>query len=292
MNWDIWGIMLGFIGSAIIAGLLVYLTLRWQRSRKELSYRVEMNTSRVNEELDAIDAGVRARSLKEAHEGFALFAEAMGLFHNLILSYTHFSVKTSDEGRRAALGAHRLLMIDAFNSLRAAYKLLIDGYYAQVSLLLRRVVECILRMWFFVEFPEEALLYWENSDAWRERYPSEASLRKKLTQHEEVDWLRERYHMLSHLAHASAKAIIPQVASVEEKQVVGVISGAFNQTWLRVFQSQLVEVAGVVLHASAEPTYALLREHEPTWLEDFDKFKLAASKFVKETKAEVERQGE
>jgi len=258
----------------------------------EFRWLSELDTSRINEELDAIDEGVRARSLKEAHEGFALFAEAMGLFHNLILFYTHVSGKTSDEGRRAALGAHRLLMIDAFNSLRAAYKLLIDGYYAQVSLLLRRVVECILRMWFFVEFPEEALLYWENSDAWRKRYWSEESLRKKLAQHEQVDWLRKRYHMLSDLAHASAPAIIPQVDSTEEKQVVGVISGAFDQTWLRVFQSQLVEVAGIVLYASAEPTYALLQEHLPTWLDSFEKFKLDASKFVRDTKAWVGRQGE
>lgn len=262
-----------------------------------------MNTSRVNEELDAIDEGVRARSLKEAHEGFALFNEAMGLFYNLILSYTHVSVKTSDEGRRAALGTHRLLMIDAFNSLRAAYKLLIDGYYAQVSLLLRRVVECALRMYFFTKFPDEALLYWENSDAWHKRYRTEAPLRQRLDEfddmRETVDMLRGRYRTLSDLAHASAKAIIPQVDSTQKKkkgatkrQVVGVISGAFDQTWLRVFQSQLVEVAGVVLHASAEPAFALLQEHQPTWLEDFDKFKLAASKFVRETKAWVERQGE
>lgn len=262
-----------------------------------------MNTSRINEELDADDERIRGLSRTEAPEGFALFNEAMGLFYNLILSYTHVSVKTSDEGRRAALGAHRLLMIDAFNSLRAAYKLLIDGYYAQVSLLLRRVVECALRMYFFTKFPDEALLYWENSDAWHKRYRTEAPLRQRLEEfddmRETVDMLRGRYRTLSDLAHATARALALQVISTQKKQkgatkrhVVGVISGAFDQTWLRVFQSQLVEVAGVVLYASAEPTYALLQEHEPTWLDSLEKFKLAAGKFVRETKAWVERQGE
>ena len=41
MDWDIWGIIIGLIGSGFIGGLLVYLTIRWQRQRKEISYKIE-----------------------------------------------------------------------------------------------------------------------------------------------------------------------------------------------------------------------------------------------------------
>jgi len=262
----------------------------------------ELNTSRINEELDADDERVRGRSRAEAREGFALFNEAMGLFSKLMLFYEHVYIRTSEEGERAALEGHHLLMIDAFNSLRAAYKLLLDGYYAQVSLLLRRVIECVLRMYFFKKFPDEALLYWENSDAWRKKYRTEEPLRQRLKEFDDirelVDGLRERYHTLSDLAHATAKGIVIQVISTQKKkkgamkrQVVAA-GGHFNLTWLLMFQIHLVEAVGVVLHASAEPTYALLQEHEPTWLDDLEKFKLAANKFVSETKAVVRRQGE
>jgi len=265
----------------------------------ESRWLFELNTSRINEELDADDEGVRRRSRAEAPEGFALFNDAIGLFSKLLLFYEDVSIKTSEEGRLAALEAHHLLMIDAFNSLRAAYKVLLDGYYAQVSLLLRRVIECTLRMYFFRKFPDEALLYLENPDAWYRKYKTEERLRKKLQEFDDirelVDGLRGRYHTLSDLAHATARAITLQVISTQKnkrdatKQHVAAAGGYFEPTWLRMFQSHLVEEAGIVLHASAEPIYALLREHEPTWLESFEQFKLAAGKFVRETKAWVER---
>lgn len=259
----------------------------------ESRWLFELNTSRINDELDADDERVRGRSRAKAPEGFALFSEAMGLFSKLMLFYEHVSIESSEEGRLAALEAHHLLMIDAFNSLRAAYKVLLDGYYAQVSLLLRRVIECTLRMYFFEKFPDEALLYWENPDEWRKRYSTEERLRKRLEKFDDmselVDMLRGRYHTLSDLAHATARAITPQVISTKKKkkeatkQHVAAVGGHFNHTWLRMFQSQLVEDAGIVLHASAELTYALLKEYEPTWLESFEKFKLAAGNFVRET---------
>lgn len=267
----------------------------------ETRWLSELSTSRINEELDADDEGVRRRSRVEAPEGFALFNEAMGLFSKLMLFYEHIYVRTSEEGELAS-EAHYLLMVDAFNSLRAAYKVLLDGYYAQVSLLLRRVIECILRMYFFRKFPDEALLYWQNSDAWRKKYWKEERLRERLKEFEDirelVNELRERYHTLSDLAHATAKGIVIQVISTQKKkkgtmkQQLVAAGGHFNLTWLLIFQIRLVEAAGVVLHASAEPTYALLQEHEPTWLDDLEKFKLAANKFVSETKAAVGRQGE
>ena len=268
----------------------------------ETRWLFELSTSRINEELDADDEGVRGRSHTAAPEGFALFNEAMGLFSKLMLFYQHVSIKSSEEGRLAAMEAHYLLMIDSFNSLRAAYKVLLDGYYAQVSLLLRRVIECVLRMYFFSRFPDEALLYWENSDAWRKKYWKEESLRKKLERFDDlrefVGGLRERYHTLSDLAHATAKGIVIQVISTKKKKKGAMkrqfvaAGGHFNLTWLLVFQIRLVEAAGVVLHASAEPTYALLQQHEPTWLDDFEKFKLAADKFFRQTKAAVGRKGE
>jgi len=268
----------------------------------EFRWLSELDTSRINEELDADDEHIRERSHAEAPEGFALFNEAMGLLSKLMLFYQHVSFKSSEEGRLAALEAHHLLIIDAFNSLRAAYKVLLDGYYAQVSLLLRRVIECALRMYFFRKFPDEALLYLGNPDDWYAKYRTEERLRGKLKgfddMHETVDMLRERYHMLSKLAHATARAISLQVISTQKmkkgrtKQHVVAAGGVFDPAWLRAFQRHLVEEAGIVLSASAEPTYVLLKEHQPTWLESLEKFKLAASKFVKETKAEVERQGE
>ena len=268
----------------------------------ESRWLFEVNASRINEELDVDDERIRGRSRAEAPEGFALFNEAMGLFSKLLLFYEDISIKTSEEGRLAALEGHHLLMIDAFNSLRAAYKVLLDGYYAQVSLLLRRVIECTLRMYFFGKFPDEALLYLENPDAWYRKYNTEERLRKKLHEfndiRELVDVLRRRYHTLSDLAHATARAITLQVISTQKKkkdatkQHVVAAGGYFDPTWLRIFQSHLVEEAGVVLQASAEPTYTLLQEHEPTWLESFEQFKLVAGKFVRETKAWVERQGE
>ena len=270
-------------------------------ARNESRWLFELNTSSINEELDADDEHIRRRSRAEAPEGFALFNEAMGLFSKLMLFYEHIYVRTSEEGELAS-EAHYLLMVDAFNSLRAAYKVLLDGYYAQVSLLLRRVIECILRMYFFRKFPDQALLYWRNSHAWRRKYPTEESLRRKLERFDDirefVGVLRERYHTLSDLAHATAKGIVIQVISTQKKkkgtmkQQLVATGGYFNHTWLRIFQSLLVEEAGIVLHASAEPIYALLREHEPTWLESFEQFKLAADKFVRETKAWIERQGE
>ncbi|TET40642.1 MAG: hypothetical protein E3J65_00535 [Dehalococcoidia bacterium] len=262
----------------------------------------DMNTSRINEELDADDERIRGLSRTEAPEGFALFNEAMGLFSKLLLFYEHVSIKTSEEGRLAALEAHHLLMIDAFNSLRAAYKVLLDGYYAQVSLLLRRGIECALRMYFFRKFPDEALLYLGNSDAWHNKYRTEEPLRKRLEKFDDmremVDMLRGRYHTLSDLAHTTARALALQVISTQKKQKgatkrhVVAAGGTFDPARLRIFQTHLVEEAGIVLHASTELTYALLQEHEPTWLESLEKFKLAAGKFVKETKAWVERQGE
>jgi len=42
MNLDVWGIIVGFIGSALLGALLTYLILRWQRQRKELVYQVEI----------------------------------------------------------------------------------------------------------------------------------------------------------------------------------------------------------------------------------------------------------
>jgi hypothetical protein len=262
----------------------------------------ELNTSRINEELDAEDEHIRERSHAEAPEGFALFNEAMGLFSKLMLFYEHVSIKSSEEGRLAALEAHHLLMVDSFNSLRAAYKVLIDGYYSQVSLLLRRVIECALRMYFFKKFPDEALLYWKNPDAWYKKYRTEERLRKRLNEFDNmrdlVDMLRERYHTLSDLSHATARAMVLQVISTQKmkkgatKRQIVAAGGTFDPFWLRAFQRHLVEAAGIVLYASAEPTYALLQEHQPTWLDSFEKFKLAASKFVRETKAWVERQGE
>lgn len=267
----------------------------------ESRWLFELNTSRINEELDVEDERVRGRSRAEAPEGFALFNEAMGLLSKLMLFYGHVSFKSSEEGRLAAWEAHHLLTIDAFNSLRAAYKVLLDGYYAQVSLLLRRVIECALRMYFFKKLPHEALLYGKNPDDWYKKYRTEESLRKKLEgfddMHKTVDMLRQRYHTLSDLAHATARAIAIQVISTQKmkkgatKRQIVAAGGAFNSAWLRIFQSHLVEEAGIVLYASAELTYVLLQEHQPTWLDSLEKFKLAASKFVKETKAGVERQG-
>ena len=268
----------------------------------ESRWLFELNTSRINEELDADDERIRGLSRTEAPEGFALFNEAMGLLSELMLFYVHVSFKSSEEGRLAALEAHHLLMIDSFNSLRAAYKVLLDGYYAQVSLLLRRVIECALRMHFFRKFPDEALLYGKTPDDWYKKYRTEESLRKKLEgfedMHETVDMLRRRYHTLSDLSHATARAIALQVISTQKmkkgrtKQDVVAAGGAFDLAWLRIFQSHSVEEAGIILYASAEPTYVLLKEHQPTWLDSLEKFKLAASKFVKDTKAGVEQQGE
>ena len=262
----------------------------------------ELSISHINDELDAEDERVRGRSHAEALEGFALFNEAMGLFSKLMLFYENIHVRTSEERESAAWEAHHLLMIDAFNSLRAAYKVLIDGYYAQVSLLLRRVIECILRMYFFSKFPDQALLYWRNSDAWYKKYRTEERLRKRLQEFDDmrdlVDGLRVRYHTLSDSAHATAKSIVIQVISKQKKkkgtmkrQVVAV-GGYFDPTWLRIFQRHLVDEVGIALRISAEPIYTLLQEHEPTWLDDLEKFKLAANKFVSETKAAVGRQGD
>lgn len=262
----------------------------------------ELNTSRINEELDDDDERVRGLSRTEAPEGFALFNEAMGLFSQLLLFYEHVSLRTSEEGRLAALQAHHLLMIDAFNSLRAAYKVLLDGYYAQVSLSLRRVIECALRMYFFGKFPHEALIYWENPHEWRKRYSTEERLRKRLEKFDDmrelVDMLRGSYHTLSDLAHANARAIALQVISTQKmkkgatKRQIVAAGGNFNPSWLRIFQTHLIELSGIVLQASAEPTYALLQEYEPPWLESFEKFKLAACNFVREMKGWVKRQGE
>lgn len=99
-------------------------------ARNESRWLFELNTSSINEELDADDEHIRRRSRAEAPEGFALFNEAMGLFSKLMFFYEHISIRTSEEGELAALEGHHLIMIDAFNSLRAAHKLLLDGYYA------------------------------------------------------------------------------------------------------------------------------------------------------------------
>lgn len=169
-----------------------------------------------------------------------------------------------------------------------------------MSLLLRRVIECVLRIYLFRKFPDEALLYWENSDAWFKKYRTEERLRERLEEFDDmrelVDGLRERYHTLSDSAHATAKSIVIQVISKQKKkkgtmkrQVVAV-GGYFNPTWLRIFQRHLVDEAGIALRASAEPIYTLLQEHEPMWLESFSKFNLAAVKLFNETKARVKRQ--
>lgn len=42
MNWDVWAIIAGFIGGAIITVIATLLVVKWQRQHKELSYRVEV----------------------------------------------------------------------------------------------------------------------------------------------------------------------------------------------------------------------------------------------------------
>ena len=59
MEWDIWGIIIGLIGSGFIGGLLVYLTIRWQRQRKELSYRVEITPLLTRHRKDTLPPEVQ-----------------------------------------------------------------------------------------------------------------------------------------------------------------------------------------------------------------------------------------
>ena len=42
MDWNVWAIIVGFIGGAIISVIGTLLVVKWQRQRKELSYRIEV----------------------------------------------------------------------------------------------------------------------------------------------------------------------------------------------------------------------------------------------------------
>ena len=42
MDGNAWAIIIGFIGGAIITVIATLLIVRWQRDRKELSYRTEV----------------------------------------------------------------------------------------------------------------------------------------------------------------------------------------------------------------------------------------------------------
>ncbi|MBA7590610.1 hypothetical protein ES708_32737 [subsurface metagenome] len=232
----------------------------------------DIDRTRVNQALDADETRYRQHSLEEAKTELEIFDKEINLFFELILFNEQLPLKVTPEDAKDAMSANVILMTDIFNCLRSAYKLLLDGYYSQLAPLLRRVNECLLRMFFFQAFPDKATLFLSKPKEWRNEYGKEERIRKELKKipelYEITKALQKEYSNFSELTHANMKAMVIHMYPSPKKGMAYLsVGGKLHPTWLHAYARSLIVWTMLGLKVATRPYYDALQKLQPEWLD-------------------------
>ena len=195
----------------------------------------------------------------------SLFDDTMGLFVECI-TIAGGVVHDSD-----AQIAHFTLMARAFNDLRAAYRLLIEGYYAQMFPLLRSSYECSSRMHLFTIKPSFATKWLSGKEI------PDRDIRKEFV--EENIW-KETYSSLSGYTHMNFKtmSLHSYDTSLDEVKVFA-FGGHQNERALKILSSSLIGNATFALAISSKPYYSLMSDD---WAKRFGTLLVALAKLTQD----------
>jgi hypothetical protein len=158
-----------------------------------------------------------------------------------------------------AQNAHIILAIRSFNDLRVGYKLLIEGYYAQVFPLLRSSFECCSRMRSFLKNPHKAARWSSGSEI------PDSEIRKEFD--DKAIW-SEIYSNYSGYTHINFKAMAMHVydTNLDEAETI-FIGGHQNAKLLRMLSTSLINNAVLALAIASTPYKNLLAKQ---WHTKFD----------------------
>lgn len=219
-----------------------------EREERDMLSRAEQASElvggKVNQKLDEQDEVNVKWAREQIGDKLRLFDDAIGLYMEVINS-TNMIVHEAD-----AQIAHRTLAIRAFNDLRAVYKLLCAGYYAQIFPLLRSVMECNSRMWLFLKHPEQAKPWIEGKQIWD----------REVRQHfEDRTIWNELYSELSRATHVN---LVPMAMhaydSARDDVKHFMLGGHQNIRWMRLYAKSLVGISVLTLAIVSKPYDGLL----------------------------------
>lgn len=217
----------------------------------------DLNSASFIEGVENDETRIRMDTLQAAADILALLVESFKLYFEVI--------KLDDkrqEWNTDVRIAHHVLMVDSFNCLLAARTLLTRGYYGQVVLLLRPVLECISRMALFQKDPSKAR-EWLHSG----KQIQDAQVRKQLDS-KLADSLRETFSRYSRLSHMNTDRVVLHAyqASEESPQrllIQHLYVGPFSDSeHFRQWSTNLISTAVIALAFSARPFFELL---DKTW---------------------------
>ena len=198
----------------------------------------------VNRKLDEQDELNIQWARQQVGDKLRLFDNAMELYVKVIHSADHIVHETE------AQIAHMTLAVRAFNDLRAIYKMLSAGYYAQTFPHLRLVMECNSRMRLFLKRPEEAKPWLDGKQIW------DGHVRQHFE--DRAIW-SELYKDLSGATHANLVAMVMHAYDSEQDDVKHLmIGGHQNLRWMRLYAKSLVGISVFTLAIVSKPYDRLL----------------------------------
>lgn len=210
--------------------------------------------SNVNQKLDEQDMVNVEWARQQVGDKLRLFDDAMGLYVEVISSAGRF-VHEAD-----AQIAHMTLTVRAFNDLRAVYKLLVAGYYAQTIPHLRSAMECYSRMRLFLIHPEDATAWLDGKQI------KDSKVRQRF---KDSDLWDKMYSGLSSATHANLMAMAAHAYDTELDDMKALFLGGHqNMRWMRLFAGTLVGSAVFALAIASKPYDSLLGEE---WHNRFNK---------------------
>ena len=229
-----------------------------EREERDMLSRAEQASelvgSKINQNLDEQDEVNVKWAREQIGDKLRLFDDAIGLYMEVINS-TNMIVHEAD-----AQIAHRTLAVRAFNDLRAAYKLLIAGYYAQTIPLFRSVMECNSRMRLFLMHPDEATSWLDGKQM------KDSKVRQRF---DDSDIWGETYGHLSDLTHANLKVMAAHAYDTVIEDVKALFLGGYqNLRWMRLLAGTLVGSAVLALAIASKPYDSLLGQE---WHNRFNK---------------------